>query len=369
MASAWIERRTTSRGKPRYRVMFRLGGRESRPKYGGMFATKRDANARRAWIIGELAAMRYPKVNALEFDRQLAPTVAEIAERWRASRVDVAEATRVLHRVALARVIPVIGMRRIDQLDADDIAELVSRLTAQGYKRETIAKSIGHLAQALDYAGLDPNPARDKRRVRLPREEREEIQPPTAEHVEATFWTIPRKHRFPLLWLDWSGARVGSVDGVLIGDYDAARRRIRLRRSISKTRRALWVELHPVLADELERLLGPREDRDQLERLFAASGADALRTSIAKACAALQIPLFSPHDLRHRRVSLLHRQGKSWAEIGALVGQRSARVTSDIYTHVLLDDREVDYAKLLQGSQSRQRSHSSTKRAHTGATT
>jgi integrase len=369
VASAWIERRTTKSGKARYRVMFRLGGRESVAKYGGIFTSRKDANARRAWIVGELAAMRYPDLAALSLDRQLAPTVAENAERWRASRVDVAEATRVLHRVALARVLPILGPRRIDQVDADDIVELVARMAAQGYKRETIAKSVNALAQSFDYAGLDPNPARDKRRVRLPREEREEMQPPTADHVEAVYWTVPQQHRFALLWLDWSGARVGSVDGVLVADYDEARRRVRLRRSISKTRRALWVELHLALAEELECRLGPREDRDQLERLFAGSGSDALRTSITKACAALQIPLFSPHDLRHRRISLLHRQGKSWAEIGALVGQRSARVTSDTYTHVLVDDRELDYRRLLGEERRGDRGQRGAERTHTGATT
>jgi integrase len=349
--------------------MFRLGGRESVAKYGGIFSSRRDANARRAWIVGELAAMRNPDLRALELGRRLAPTVADACERWRASRVDVAESTRVLHRVALSRVIPILGTRRIDQLEADDIAGLVARLAALGYKRETIAKSVGTLAMALDYAGLEPNPARDKRRVRLPREETEELQPPSTDHVEAVFRTMPRKHRFALLWLDWSGARVGSIDGVLVSDFDEPRRRVRVRKSISKTRRALWVELHPALAEELERRLGPREDRDQLGRLFADSGSDALRTSIAKACAALQIPLFSPHDLRHRRISLLHRQGRSWAEIGSLVGQRSARVTSDTYTHVLLDDREVDYRRLLAADRSGQGGHGVRKRAHTGATT
>ena len=42
------------------------------------------------------------------------------------------------------------------------------------------------------------------------------------------------------------------------------------------------------------------------------------------------VPTFLPHDLRHRRISLLHRQGRSWAEIGAFVAQRSALVTSDV---------------------------------------
>jgi integrase len=102
-----------------------------------------------------------------------------------------------------------------------------------------------------------------------------------------------------------------------------------------------------VLAEAIERTLPPREDRDPEMRLFASSGADAIRTSIAKSCRAAGVPVWSPHDLRHRRISLLHRQGRTWAEIGALVGQRSLKVTSDTYTHVLIDNRELDYAALL----------------------
>lgn len=56
---------------------------------------------------------------------------------------------------------------------------------------------------------------------------------------------------------------------------------------------------------------------------------------------------FSPHDLRHRRVSLLHSQGWSWAKIGAYVGQRNLAVTANAYTHVLIDEAEVDYAELI----------------------
>jgi integrase len=92
--------------------------------------------------------------------------------------------------------------------------------------------------------------------------------------------------------------------------------------------------------------LGPREDRNPDAKLFSESGANALRTSIAKACRAAGIPLFSPHDLRHRRVSLLHRSGRSWAEIGRFVGQRNLAVTANTYTHVLVDG-EIDYRELL----------------------
>ena len=79
-------------------------------------------------------------------------------------------------------------------------------------------------------------------------------------------------HRLPLLWLDWSGARVGSVDALRVGDFDEPRRRVRLRASISKTRKALWVDLPDEYADALEASLVPREDRDPAARLFAESG-------------------------------------------------------------------------------------------------
>jgi integrase len=201
----------------------------------------------------------------------------------------------------------------------------------------------------LDFAGIEPNPARDRVTVKLPREEPEEPSPPSAADVEAVFHTIPEMHRLPLLFLDWSGARVSAIDNTLIGDYDESRRRVRLRAATTKTRRALWVELHPALAEALEATLPHRRFRDPAARLFGGSGADALRTSIAKACKAAGIPLWSPHDLRHRRISLLHLRGVPWARIGEHVGQRNLAVTANTYTHVLIDEGELDYAALLAG--------------------
>jgi integrase len=198
----------------------------------------------------------------------------------------------------------------------------------------------------FDHAGMTPNPARDRLVVKLPREEPEEPNPPTAEHLEAVYRLLPSKHRLAFLFLDWSGARVSAIDRTLIGDYDEGRRRLRLRAATTKTRRALWIELPPDLAEAIEANLGPREDRDLGARLFRESGADALRTVIAKACKEAGVPLFSPHDLRHRRISLLHLRGVPWARIGEQVGQRNLAVTANTYTHVLLDEREL-YAVLL----------------------
>jgi integrase len=63
--------------------------------------------------------------------------------------------------------------------------------------------------------------------------------------------------------------------------------------------------------------------------LVAGVTADRLRMAIGRACRDAGVPHFSPHALRHRRISLLHQQGSSWAEIGEQVGQRSKIVTAD----------------------------------------
>jgi integrase len=343
--SVWLERRETKRGQGRYRVRYRLGGRESTHRYAGSFNTKREACARAAWVAGELAAMRVPDLTALEAG-PAAPTVEQACERWRKGRVDVADGTRVLHRVALGRVVSVLGQCRLDQLTVEHVNELVGELARTGRKRETIRKSVKYLAAVLEDFGIEPNPARDKR-VRLPHEEPVELEPPTAEHVEAVLRLLPQAYRLPLLWLDWSGARVASVETVRVGDYDEPARRVRLRASTTKTRSALWVELPDILAEAIEATLPPREDRDPRAPLFRGVGADRLRVAIARGCKAAGIPVFSPHDLRHRRISLLHRQGRTWAEIGRLVGQRKLSLTADTYTHVLSDGRELDYPTLL----------------------
>jgi integrase len=345
VASVWIRTRPTKRGR-RFRVEFRLGGRDFPILYGGTFATLREAKARKTWVAAEIALQRVPDIRLLAVEPTRVPTLAEAVEQWKASRLDVSEGTRVFHRVALDRLLPLLGDRRVDEIAVENVSEAIVALSSAGRKPATIRKSIQTLATLLDDNGIEPNPARD-RRLRYPYAETVEPEPPTSAHVEAVFRLLASAYRLPLLWLDWSGARLASVEKLRVGDYDEPARRVRLRAATTKTRRALWVELPDVLAEAIEATLPPREDRDPDARLFAGVSGDRLRTAIVRACKAAGVPAFSPHDLRHRRISLLHRQGRTWAEIGQFVGQRKLSVTSDTYTHVLSDGREVDLATLL----------------------
>ena len=91
---------------------------------------------------------------------------------------------------------------------------------------------------------------------------------------------------------------------------------------------------------------GPREDRDLEGRVFPWLAQARLRTELARACRATETPLWSPHDLRHRRISLWHRAGHSWAQIGEWAGQRDLATTANRYTHVMVG-REVNRAAFL----------------------
>jgi len=340
MASAWITRRDRIKGTT-YRVLYRLGGR-SAPKHGGSFRTMREARIRRDWIAGELAALRVPDLSLLA--EQPAPmTLREAAARWQASRVDVADGTAHTYRVALARILPRIGDEPIEAIIPATVTDLVTSLGS--LKRESLRKTLSVLAMILDHEGIQPNPARDAR-VKLPRGERRHVNPPTAAHVEAVCRLLPTRYRLPLLVLDASGMRVGELEALTWGDVDEPRGRWRVSAASSKTGQARWVEVPPVLFEAVTALLA-RDDRTPTRRVFQGFGADRFRTALTRACTASGVPTFSPHDLRHRRVSLLHLGGMPWARIGELVGHGDLVTTARTYTHVVADEAELDYAGML----------------------
>jgi integrase len=301
--------------------------------------------ARKRWIDGELAAVRVPDLSvAVEPERSL--TVAEAAERWQASRLDIEESTRLQHRSAVRAMLPLLGSRRIDTITTTDITDVIAALTVKGRKRETVRKSVLVLAMILDHSGISPNPARDKVHVKLPKQKRVEVQPPSGEHVLAVHHVLPARYRLPLLVLDATGMRLGELEGLNWGDVDEPRGRWRVSAKVSKTDTARWVKVVPEVFDAVT-LLVPREDRTPERPVFLGFGGDKFRTAISRACTAVGVPVFSPHDLRHRRISLLHLGGVPWARIGEHVGQRNLAVTANTYTHVLADETELDYHSLL----------------------
>jgi integrase len=315
----------------------------------GTFATLREARLRRDLVAGELAAGRDPRILLAELGRTPESVLLrDLAGRWRESRRGVAAGTAATYDVNLGRILPVLGDRDVDAIEPADVAELVAKLVDEKLARESIRKTLSTLALVFDFAGRrgDRNPARDRVVVQLPYEDPEELSPPSAADVEAVLRLLPTRYRLPLLVLDATGMRVGELEALTWGDVDEPNGRWRVTAAASKTRRARWVDVDELVFRAVVELC-PRDDRVPGRRVFEGTTQERLRRSIARACTAAAVPAFSPHDLRHRRISLLHARHVSWARIGELVGQRNLAVTANTYTHVLVDEAELDYARLL----------------------
>lgn len=350
MASASIYREERS-GTTRYRVMYRLGGRESKRQHGGSFRTLREAKQRRDWIAGEIANLRVPDLQLLENARS--PNIfRNVAEAWRTSRVDVASGTAQTHKVNLNRICPVLGDSPVEEIESEDIVALVSVLHEAGLARETIRKTIATLSMVLDHAERVPNPARDKR-VRLPQEDRPEVRPPTAQHVVAVYRLLPMRYRLPLLVLDACGMRVSELESLTWGDVDEPERRFRVSQAKTKTKTARWVPVPEVVFARIVES-APRDDRVLEGQVFDGFGSAKFRTAITRACKAAGIPAFSPHDLRHRRASLWHLGGVPAAQASAWLGH-SAQEHLRTYAHVVLDRTEIVYEDLPRGDRGTRR--------------
>jgi integrase len=160
--------------------------------------------------------------------------------------------------VALGRILPRLGTTAVEKLDAPAVADMVVELHAAGLKKQTIRKTVSVLAMVLDHARIEPDPARDRLTAKTPREEKREVQPPTADHVEAVLRLLPSKYRLPVVVLEATGMRIGELEALTWGDIDEPRGRWRI--ATSKTGRPRWVTPSSVLyAAVLE--LFPRDDR------------------------------------------------------------------------------------------------------------
>jgi integrase len=331
----------------RFIVRYKLGGREAKVEHAGSFRRKSDAVLRRNFVIGLIAAglgseVRRRLRSQAEDD---VVTVTEAGRRWLRSRIDISAHTVRIHGDSLRRLEPLIGENAIDDLTVDDVVAAIAAL-AEKHKPSTVRKSLNVLQQALDHAGLERNPARD-RRIRLPRQQRVQIAPPETAHVEAVVRALPARYRLPVLALDATGMRISELVELTWGDVDEHAGRWRARPDTSKTGMPRWID--PVDPDVHAAVcaLTPREDREPAARVFPELDDARLRTAITRACTATGTPHFSPHDLRHRRISLLVLRGVPIPRVSAYVGHARGSMTLDTYSHVLLEASELEYAELL----------------------
>jgi len=338
MASASITVRKTKAGEKRYVVRYRLGGRAYPVQHGGAFGTLREARIRRDLVAGELAAGRNPAetLRAMEAQATSRPVpLRRWADRFLEARIDIDTNTKKNYRTALKKATETFGDRDPATLTVDEVAGWVADL-ATAFKPGTVQLYLIALRLLLDYADVDPNPARDSR-VKLPKRVREEPVPPPADHTAAILETIGPKWRLLFVTIEQGGLRLGEAVGLRWGDVDAAGLRLRLPRSATKRDSARWVYLPEWLIDAIEATC-PLEDRTPERRVFGGITEASAYQAMTRACRNAKVPHYHPHDLRHRRITIWHQSGVPARELAERAGHSRPSMSLDVYSHVMPAD-------------------------------
>ena len=351
MSPARIKRRTLGDRCPvcgkttHLQVVFRMGGRGYPELAAGTFHYSKDARARRDFVAGEIAAGRDPRatLRALSAPRPPVRDLEQTIAGYEASRIDFAAETAKNARSHLKRAVEFFSADRDPlTITVTESIDYVSWLAAD-LKPSSVSRYMATFRLLLDYAGADPNPARDPR-VKLPSIEHAELEPPSGGHVVAILERIPDRWVLPLITIEQTAMAIGETSQLEWGDVDEQGCRFRLRRATVKGQirsRARWVQV-PDWLMEIIASTCPPEDRTPTRRVFQGVTPDAAKNAMARACGFAGIPVYSPHDLRHRRLSLWHGQGVPAKELAGRAGHAKASMTLDVYSHVMpLDEVPV----------------------------
>jgi integrase len=336
MATVTITTRTTTTG-PRYVVRYRLGGRAYPIVHAGSFRTLKEAKARRDFVAGELAGGRNPAeaLRALSAVPATILTFSAWADRFLASRIDVDANTTKNYRSALRKIGETFGDRDLATITATEIAEWIASM-AETRKPGTLGQYLIAFRLLLDHVGLEENVARDPR-VRLPKQVREEPNPPSAEHTEAILAALGEKWRLLFVTIEQGALRLGEAVGLRWADVDASGIRLRLPRSATKRDRARWVYLPEWLMGVIEATC-PLEDRVPDRKVFQGITEASAYQAMLRACRNAKVPHYHPHDLRHRRITIWHQSGIPARELAERAGHARPSMSLDVYSHVMPPD-------------------------------
>jgi integrase len=352
MPSLTITTRQTEKSGTRYVVRYRLGGRAWPIVHGGSFHMMKEARARRDFVAGEIAAGRDPaeSLRAL-VERTPERTIKEWGEVMVASRRDISESRAAFLELSQrTRINPIFGHREPQTISVAEAVEWIGSMVDDGLAARSVEKYRQAFAQQLKYAGIkdDENPLRhDNVKQAVPYADVEEVNPPSTEHFLAIVARLSKRFRLPAIFLEQPAARASELRSWEWQDVDEDGLRIRSRgvKGRRGTRRVLWRQVPDWLMQALLDTVPP-DDRTPGRRLFSDLREGAMRDAIGRACRSAKIPLYSPHDLRHRRGSLWHASGMPARQLAELLGHSKPSMSLDVYTHVMPPE-EVESERVM----------------------
>jgi integrase len=291
-------------------------------------------------------------------------SVGAYLERWlnNSARLRVAERTFLDYTSHVTRYLsPVIGHRKLAQLQPAEIQRVYSDMLQRGLSPRTVRYVHSTLRSALQQAVLwGEIPRNPASLVQLPRNERKEQAVLAAAEINRLI-EASRGTRWSCLWilLAMSGLRPGEALGLKWTDLDGDR--LRIQRSLVRVRGS-WSLKKPktdrsrrsvVLPKALLRELKEYRARQAAEKLAAGSRYGNLglifankegapldyRTTARRyfrpLLKAAGLPEIRPYDLRHSHATLMLGGGVHPKIVSERLGHSSTVMTMDVYSHVL----------------------------------
>jgi integrase len=134
--------------------------------------------------------------------------------------------------------------------------------------------------------------------------------------------------------IEQGGLRIGEAVALRWADVDVAGSRLRLPRTATKTNTSRWVYVPAWLMSAIADTC-PLEDRVLDRLVFQGLQVSGAQKAMTRACRDAKIPHYSPHDLRHRRLTIWHQSGIPARELAERAGHSRPSMSLDVYTHVM----------------------------------
>jgi integrase len=338
----------------RYVVVFRDPQGKQRKRFARTLAEARDA---KAGLTADVRRGEYRVLSRMTF--------AEYAGEWiesyqgRTSR-GIREGTRDDYRSTIERdAVPFFGRMRLGEIEPRDVKRYGAHVANRGVSANTVRLALAPvkalLATAVEEGLLRSNPSAGVRIAAQAAEaetDADRVKALTEDELRALLTEVAPKWRLLVTLLAQTGLRASEALPLTWGDVDFGRRRVSVRRSLSRGRigppktrhgrrdvplsegvtRALWNARKAPDADGREDApIFPRVDRELLDRaqVFRAVKAAANRAGV---------PWAGLQTLRHTCATILFRRGLNAKQVQMWLGHHSPAFTLATYVHLLPDD-------------------------------
>jgi integrase len=334
MAGVHIVERVTKAGERRFLV--RMSGSRFDPiTHLGTFDSRREAEsaASRARLIleeGEVPSRAVVGRHRVSVKRVL---FAEAAAAWEQS---IGHGRRQPTTVATYRALLRHGVEAFGERDVRSItrADLEVWMAGLPFEARSVPKYRRVVLAVLEHADVDVSRLR---KAEAPHARKRRYRLPSRAELDALYPRMRRDHALAVLLLEHTGLRVGEAARLRWDDVQRSRKRFRVLDAKTAAGERWVDDLDSYPAELVAHLSLPPGEQPGGLVLGGLSG-DAVAAAMRYGCERAGIPVYSPHDLRHRHISMLFEEGWSAIRIAARVGHAKPSITQDVYGHLIAPD-------------------------------